>query len=218
VILDYQGIDLVSAHYELPSTPGTWTDAFYDTYLSPHLGSALRIYLTDKIPAGTTVLLRVYYSTNENSIAINWLNPGQTSSKTLSYMFTECEDIYCRSVAPMQDTPSVKMPYNAEVTVVNTGYTVRMSANSTGEKVSDDKKWKTFYFKQNLPVPSYLIAFSIGNITERPIGKRTFVITEPTEIDRDLNELSQLEDLLDDVEAYVNPPNPYEWGTYALIV
>jgi leukotriene-A4 hydrolase len=148
VILDYQGIDLVSAHYQLPSAPpGTWTDAFYDTYLSPHLGSALRIYLTDKIPAGTSVLLRVYYSTNENSIAINWLTPGQTSSKTLSYMFTECEDIYCRSVAPMQDTPSVKMPYNAEVTVVNSGYTVRMSANSTGEKVSSDLKWKTFYFK-----------------------------------------------------------------------
>jgi len=30
--------------------------------------------------------------------------------------------------------------------------------------------------------------------------------------------LTDLDTLLNDVEAYVNPPNPYEWGTYALIV
>ena len=89
VILDYQGLDLVSAHY-MSEGSTSWTDAFYDTYTSPYLGSAMRIYLTDKAPAGSTLLVRVYYSTNEDAIAINWLNPEQTSSQTLSYMFTEC--------------------------------------------------------------------------------------------------------------------------------
>jgi len=89
VILDYQGLDLVSAHY-MSEGSTTWTDAFYDTYASPFLGSAMRIYLTDKAPAGSTLLVRVYYSTNDDAIAINWLNPEQTSSQTLSYMFTEC--------------------------------------------------------------------------------------------------------------------------------
>lgn len=72
----------------------------------------------------------------------------------------------------------------------------------------------------NLPIPSYLIAFSIGNIVENPVGKgnRTFIISEPDNVKRDLSELDELDELLDDVEAYVNPPNPYEWGTYALIV
>ena len=50
----------------------------------------MRIYFSDKAPAGSTLLVRVYYSTNEDAIAINWLNPEQTSSQTLSYMFTEC--------------------------------------------------------------------------------------------------------------------------------
>ena len=89
VILDYQGIDLVSAHYRAPEA-NTWNDAFYDTYTSQSLGSAMRIYLTDKVVSGTTVMVRVYYSTNQDAIAINWLNPEQTSSDTLSYMFTEC--------------------------------------------------------------------------------------------------------------------------------
>jgi leukotriene-A4 hydrolase len=89
VILDYQGIDLVSAHYK-PIDGQEFIDAFYDTFTSPTLGSAMRIYLTDKVTRGNKIIVRVYYSTNENAIAINWLTPQQTSSKTLSYMFTEC--------------------------------------------------------------------------------------------------------------------------------
>ncbi len=70
----------------------------------------------------------------------------------------------------------------------------------------------------DIPVPTYLIAFSIGNITEKSVGKRTYVISEPTNLQRDLNELSELDELVNDVEAYALPLNPYEWGTYALIV
>jgi len=36
--------------------------------------------LTDKVNAGDQIIVRVYYSTNENAIAINWLNPAQTAS------------------------------------------------------------------------------------------------------------------------------------------
>lgn len=79
VILDYQGIDLVSAHYKLVNDTN-FTQAAYDSYDSPYLGSALRIYLTDKVNTGDQIILRVYYSTNENAIAINWLNPAQTAS------------------------------------------------------------------------------------------------------------------------------------------
>ena len=79
VILDYQGIDLDSAHYKLKGDT-KFTQAFYDTYDSPYLGSAMRIYLTDKVNMGDQVTVRVYYSTNENAIAINWLNPAQTAS------------------------------------------------------------------------------------------------------------------------------------------
>jgi aminopeptidase N len=87
------------------------------------------------------------------------------------------------------------MPYQAYVTVANKGYVVKMSANSTGSVVSADAKWKTFSFKMNLPIPSYLIAFSIGNIVENPVGKgnRTFIISEPDNVKRDLSELDELD-------------------------
>lgn len=70
----------------------------------------------------------------------------------------------------------------------------------------------------DIPIPSYLIAFSIGDLTEEKIGYRTSVISEPSNVADDKSELSELEELLDAVEAYVNPPNPYEWGTYSVIV
>lgn len=88
----------------------------------------------------------------------------------------------------MQDTPAIKMTYSANVSVPNTGYAVRMSANSTGSTVVGPLKYYTF--NMSIPIPSYLIAFSIGNIIEKPIGKRTSVITEPTNLDKDWKELS----------------------------
>jgi leukotriene-A4 hydrolase len=72
----------------------------------------------------------VAYSTNENSMAINWLTPSQTAGKKLPYLFTQCESIACRSVAPMQDTPAVKVTYDATVTV-DSQFVVKMSANET---------------------------------------------------------------------------------------
>ena len=44
------------------------------------------------------------------------------------------------------------------------------------------------------------------------------MLSEPTNIKNDTKELSDLEMILDTMESYLNPPNPYEWGTYAIIV
>ena len=49
-------------------------------------------------------LLKILYKTSDKTTVISWLTPAQTAGKRLSYLFTICEDIACRSVAPMQDT------------------------------------------------------------------------------------------------------------------
>lgn len=79
---------------------------------------------------GEEFALKLYYTTNENTTAINWLTPEQTAGKVLPYLFTQCEDIACRSVAPMQDTPAIKVTYDSKVTVKN-DFVVKMSANET---------------------------------------------------------------------------------------
>jgi leukotriene-A4 hydrolase len=72
----------------------------------------------------------VTYSTNSKSTAINWLKPSQTAGKKLPYLFSQCETIACRSIAPMMDTPSIKITYESEVKVKKE-FAVYMSANLT---------------------------------------------------------------------------------------
>ena len=61
------------------------------------------------------VKIKINYETTQNCTALQWLSPSQTAEKTHPYMFSQCQAIHCRSMLPCQDTPSVKMPYSAEV-------------------------------------------------------------------------------------------------------
>lgn len=61
----------------------------------------------------------------------------------MNYLFTQCESISCRSVAPMQDTPAVKATYEASVIVQ--GYVAKMSANDTGNQAYNSSH-HVFYF------------------------------------------------------------------------
>ena len=61
------------------------------------------------------IKLKIDYETSSNCTALQWLDPEQTAGKRQPYVFSQCQAIHCRSMVPCQDTPSVKMPYTAEV-------------------------------------------------------------------------------------------------------
>ena len=99
---------------------------------NPNLGQVLVIYFTDALIQGTKgVQVQIEYSTGANATALNWLTKEQTATKVQPYLFSQCEPIYCRSIAPLQDTPSVKTPYTANITVPKE-QKVFMSADSVG--------------------------------------------------------------------------------------
>ena len=89
--------------------------------------------------------MRVTYETTKEAEAINWLTEAQTTTKTLKYLFTQCEPIHCRSIAPLQDTPSIKTTYSAKVTVKDP-YVVKMSANETAPVKNEADKTTTYNF------------------------------------------------------------------------
>jgi leukotriene-A4 hydrolase len=47
------------------------------------------------------------------------------------------------------------------------------------------------------------------------LGRNTFIITEPEDMDRCALEMADMQLYLDTVEAYLTP---YIWGTYAILV
>lgn len=67
---------------------------------------------------------------------------------------------------PCQDTPSVKAPFTATVSVPKE-LVVLMSAIGDGEENSTDSRKKTFKFHQKVPIPSYLIAIVVGALESR---------------------------------------------------
>lgn len=146
---------------------------------------------------------------------MNWLTKEQTATKVLQYLFTQCEPIECRSLAPLQDTPSIKAPYSANVTVVDP-YIVKMSAHEY-DAIKNADKTTTYRFHQDIKIPSYLLAIAVGNLAVKEVGPRASIIAEPGAdyLDRYANELKNLSGLLDMTEEYLTP---YIWGNYALLV
>ena len=139
----------------------------------------------------------------------------QTDSKVLPYLFSQCEAAHCRAVAPLQDTPSIKTTYSANL-ILDKRFAARMSAVSIANTTYDPERTNCS-FEMTIPIPSYLLALAVGNLVERSLDAegRTFVITAPTMIDKCAKELEELPTYLAAAEAYLTP---YIWGTYAILV
>ena len=69
----------------------------------PILGARLRVNL----PAGARGL-RIRYATSPTASALQWLEPPQTAGKE-PFLFSQCQPIHARSLAPLQDTPRIRV-------------------------------------------------------------------------------------------------------------
>ena len=178
------------------------------------MGEVLQVTLDKEYAAGENVTLSIDYTTQSTGQAYSWLTAAQTSGGKLPYMFTQCEDINCRSVAPLQDTPSNRITYSASV-YAKTEFVVYMSANKTAEIKDMGNGYSKSTFACSIPIPSYLIAIAVGDLEYKSLGDRVGVITEPSDMDKVAAELEDMGDLLDEVEQYMGP---YIWGNYTIIV
>jgi aminopeptidase N len=79
----------------------------------PHLGQRLRITLGRPAPAK----VRIEYATSPGATALQWLEPRQTTSGRHPFLFTQSQAIHARSWIPTQDSPAVRVTYDAVVRV-----------------------------------------------------------------------------------------------------
>lgn len=68
---------------------------------------------------------------------MSWLEPEMTFGKKQPFIFSQCEMINARSLAPLQDTPWIKSHYSAKVQCPK-GLTVIMSGLLIKEKSEPD--------------------------------------------------------------------------------
>ena len=163
------------------------------------LGAPLKIDI-----APDTKFVKVRYSTSPSgAAALQWLGPEQTEGKVQPFLYTQGEAILTRSWIPLQDSPGVRVTWDARV------------KTPPGTKAAMSGILNDATFAMDHPVPSYLIALAVGDLQFKATGPRTGVWAEPSVLEKAADEFSDTEKM---VEAAEKLYGPYRWTRYDVLV
>ncbi|MHA6249215.1 M1 family metallopeptidase [Pontibacter sp. CAU 1760] len=157
-----------------------------------------------------TTSVQIQYSTSSEAAALQWLNPQQTAGKKHPFLFTQSQAILARTWIPIQDSPGIRITYNATVQVPKELLAVMSASNPTQK---NDTGVYTFEMKQ--PIPSYLMALSVGDLTFREISPQTGIYAEPATIAEATYEFAEMDKMLAAAEKLYGK---YSWDRYDLLV
>ena len=207
IILDTKSLIIKS----IKDNTGNELDFKLDNYyrLESH-GVPLKIY--KEYSKDDTFDITIEYSTTKDCMAIDWLEPEQTSGGKYPFMYSQCQSILCREMLPIQDTPAVKMPVQISITVPEE--LIGLAAGLFVEEINNGNN-KTFIYALDIPIPSYLIAIAAGDIGSQNVSERCTIYAEKTVVEKAAWEFSDTEKFLKIAENYIGE---YVWGQYNILV
>jgi leukotriene-A4 hydrolase len=156
-----------------------------------------------------TTVVRIDYRTRPTAPAVHWLTAKQTHDGVMPAVFTSSEPDLARSWIPLQDTPAVRMTYDATVRV-HPGMLALMSATNPTEANADG----IYSFSMTHSIPAYLIALTAARLEFRALDQRTGVYAEPQVIDYTAYEMQFVPDMLRAAERVIGP---YPFERYDLV-
>ena len=227
IILDLHGPNISSVNLiteELDEIPLEYE--IYDKNEDKNaLGTPVIIYLDplrkdnsaeyEKIFKDKELTISIVFRTNDKCNGIQFLTKEQTYTKNYPFMFTQCEAILCRTLFPCQDTPSVKATYSVK-TSISSPLTFLFGGITKSHYYDSSTRKKIMCFEQNIPIPSYLVAFVAGELEFAKISRRCGVWAEKGIAAKAAKEFIDAEKYIEIAEKYLN--HPYEWKTYNILV
>lgn len=169
------------------------------------LGQSLSIQLSPN-----SQKVRVYYHTTADSSGLQWLSPVQTSEKKQPFLFSQSQAIHARSWIPLQDTPAVRVSYQARIRTPKQLLAVMSADNSKNTERDGD-----YQFDMPQPVPSYLLALAVGDLHFQSMSAQTGVYAEKTWLQKAVNEFADTQAMMDVASKLYGQ---YPWGRYDLLI
>ncbi|HEY6909265.1 MAG TPA: M1 family metallopeptidase [Myxococcales bacterium] len=174
----------------------------------PILGARLRI----ELPEGSEGV-HIRYATSPSASALQWLEPSQTLGKAQPFLFSQAQPIHARSILPLQDTPRTRITVGSARFTVPARLRALMAAAPRGREPGGELAVDAFEMPQ--PIPPYLLAFAVGDLTPRQLSARCAVWAERAIADEAAYEFAQVEDMLVCAEELFGP---YEWERYDILI
>ena len=157
-----------------------------------------------------TEKVAIDYSTSPDAAALLWMDPEQTNDGKAPFLFTQGQAILTRSWIPIQDSPAVRITYDAKVSVPS-----GMMAVMSAENPTELNEAGVYDFKMDKPIPPYLMALAVGDLAFESLGEHTGVYAEPGMLDEAAYEFADMEKMLLAAEELYGP---YSWGRYDVLV
>jgi len=171
----------------------------------PVLGAALTVKITP-----STKSVNIYYETTAESEALDWLSPNLTAGKVYPFMYTQGEAILTRTWIPIQDSPSNRITYSADIQVPDHLMAVMSAVNPT-ERNENGK----YHFDMKQSIPCYLIALAVGDLDFQQLGGITGVYAEPSTMKSAAWELADIDKMVHAAEKLYGK---YQWGRYDVLI
>lgn len=136
----------------------------YDAKATPSGDDFLALRFDSQLPAGSAELRITYtgHVRQQDSSGVFFMEDNGNK-----YLYTQFESTDARDVFPCFDEPSYKVPWQLTLSIPRE-YTAISNTPVLHEDAEGDRK--SIEFKQTKPLPSYLVAFAVGQFDFVPAG------------------------------------------------
>lgn len=161
------------------------------------------------LPAQTPKI-RIHYVTSPQATGLDWVAPEGTAGKEHPFLYSQSQPHYARTWIPIQDTPSQRLTFTAELTTPPDLLGLMGAHNTPNPEVDG-----SYEFESEQPIPSYLMAIAVGNLEFHALDERMAIYAEPEVIDSAVAEFGYTTEMMVVTEDMFGP---FAWDRYDQIV